>query len=395
MKILMLSSTFPFPPSRGGTEVRTFNLLKYLAKEHQVTIATQRHREVSDREIEAIAQIADHLVVFSLPDSPQNTGWTGKIYRFAQAWIRQTPPNVLHRYSAEMQAWIDANLSNYDVVTCEHSVNEIYIRSDETPHKIVNIHSSVYGWTRNQLAARASEYFWRDRLYLRLLRNYERQYCNKFDRLVVTTEDDCATLQEIGVTRPIAVIPNGVDLELFPYRAIDPVGHHLVFVGAMDASHNIDAMRFFVLEVFPQVRQRHPDATLAIVGARPAPNIQVLAAQSGVTVTGRVDSVVEWLHRSTVCVLPLRTGFGIKNKTLEAMAAGVPIVGSDRALEGLPSSIALRANRIDEYVEAIDRLFTQPDLRAHLSQQGRQLIEQAYTWEQVGRRYAEILRPLR
>ncbi|NEQ26149.1 MAG: glycosyltransferase, partial [Microcoleus sp. SIO2G3] len=282
---------------------------------------------------------------------------------------------------------INRNLADFDVVTCEHSVNEIYLRSSKI-RSIANIHSSVYGWTRDLLAAGSANHS--DRFYLPLLKRYEQRYCQKFDRIVVTTEDDRQTLQDIGVSKAIDVIPNGVDLELFPMRSHDPSNHLLVFVGAMDADHNIDAMRFFVLEVLPQVRQRYADAQLAIVGARPAPTVRSLSEHPGVTVTGKVESVVDWLHQATVCVLPLRIGFGIKNKTLEAMAAGIPIVGSDRALEGLAEA-GLRANRAAEYVAAIDRLFTDSDLRARLSQQGRRSIEQAYTWEQIGRRYAGVL----
>lgn len=385
----MLSSTFPFPPSRGGTEVRTFHLLKYLAQNYSVTIATQRHSQVSDRDIKSLQRYVDRLLIFPLPASPQNSSWTGKIDRFVQAWTKQTPPNVLHRYSAEMQDWINENLASFDVITCEHSVNEIYVRSVQV-RSIVNIHSSVYGWTRNQLAAGASLRPWRDRLYLPLLKNYEKRYCDKFDRIVVTTEDDRQTLQSIGVEKSIEVIPNGVDLALFPMRSHDPNNHQLVFVGAMDADHNIDAMRFFVLDVLPHVRDRFADVDLAIVGARPTEAVRSLATHPGVTVTGAVESVADWLHQATVCVLPLRVGFGIKNKTLEAMAAGVPIVGSDRALEGLPT-VGLRANRVEEYVSAIDRLFTQPDLRSQLSTQGRTCVEQSYTWEQIGRRYAALL----
>lgn len=406
MNILMLSSTFPYPPSRGGTEIRTFNLLKYLHHDHEITLVTQRHAGVSDDDIAALKTWVTQLIIFPLPDDGQRqnpvTRAVGKIQRFANSWIQGTPPNVLHRYSPAMQRWIDdwIQAGKCDVVTCEHSVNEIYIRPEfrQSVVTVVDVHSSVYGWTRNHLEMGASSYPLRDRLYLSLLYRYEKRYCQKFSQLVVTTEDDRQELRRFAPHQPIAVIPNGVDLELFPYRHTDPGGHSLVFVGAMDASHNIDAARFFALEVMPSLRQRYADATFSIVGARPVAEVLALKDCPGVIVTGKVDSMADYLHKSTVCVVPLRTGFGIKNKTLEAMAAGVPVVGSDRGLEGLAVDgadtplRALRANHPDHYVHEISRLFDDPELRLHLAQEGRSLVESTYTWEQAGHAYERVLR---
>lgn len=409
LRILMLSSTFPYPPTRGGTEVRTFHLLKFLAQQHAVTLVTQRHSQVSETDLEALRSIVSDLVVFSLPQEPRAVARPVKLkpakliasaLRVGHAWMRQTPPNVLHRYSPELQAWVDRAVASgkFDVITCEHSVNEIYIRPQfrQQIRTIVDVHSSVYAWTRNHLEMQAAEYPLRDRLYLPLLRRYEHRYCRKFSQIVVTTDDDRQEFRKLGATAPIQTIPNGVDLVQFPLRSVDPGGRTLVYLGAMDASHNIDAVRFFAIEILPRLQQRYPDTTFRIVGARPTPAVQELATRSGVVVTGQVDSMVQELHQATVCVIPLRTGFGIKNKTLEAMAAGVPVVGSDRALEGLKvdGSVpprAIRANQIDEYLQAIERLFADVPLRQQLSQAARSMVEQEFTWERAGKRYEQVL----
>jgi polysaccharide biosynthesis protein PslH len=149
--------------------------------------------------------------------------------------------------------------------------------------------------------------------------------------------------------------------------------------------------------VLPEIQRRYPDATFDIVGSHPAPEVLALQDKPGVNVTGRVPSMVDYLHQSTICIVSMRTGFGIKNKTLEAMAAGVPVVGSDRALEGLAVDSnniplrALRANHKDEYVTAICQLFENPQLRGELSQNARKYVETEFTWENAGRRYEEVL----
>ncbi|MDX2100684.1 MAG: glycosyltransferase family 4 protein [Leptolyngbyaceae cyanobacterium bins.59] len=400
MNILMLSSTFPYPPTRGGTQVRTFNLLKYLSERHSITLITQRSPDVTDQEVEALQDTVSKLMVFPRPTSV-SSGWINKLRRFGTSLAQATPQNVLHLYSPLIQAQVDQLVSQgeCEVITCEHSINEIYVRPpfQEKVRTVVNIHSSVYGSCRDQLASGTSENTLRDRINLPLLYRYEQRYTAKFSQLVVTTEEDRQQMQTFRPDGSIAVIPNGVDLERFPCRLGDPGGHRLVFVGAMDNVANIDAVRFLTLEIFPAVRQRYPDTELFLVGARPIPEIQAFNQQPGVTVTGQVPSMAEYLHRATICMVPMRTGYGIKNKTLEAMAAGVPVIASDRGLEGLAVDgpgvplRALRASTVEEYVTAIDRLFADPELRATLSLNGRSLIESDYTWETAGQRYEAAL----
>ena len=400
MKILMLSSTFPYPPSRGGTQVRTFNLLKYLSKKHSITLLVQKNQDVSETEISQLRQYVNELVVFPRP-IPSKNGFLGKVKRFAHFCLKTTPPNVLSIYSPQMQGWIDRAVAEneFKIVTCEHSVNQIYIRPQWQKQltTIANIHSSVYQTCKNQLETKTSENPWRDRLYLPLLRRYEASFINKFSRLIVTTKEDKKQFLALNSKIKISIVSNGVDLDIFPYRKVDPGGYDLIITGGMDYLVNIDAACFFSLKIFPLVRAKYPQTSLTIVGSQPDPAVLALAENPGITVTGRVPSMAKYLHRATVCIVPMRAGFGIKNKTLEAMAAGTPVVGSDRGLEGLevddsdvPLS-ALRANKIEEYISAISRLFESIQLRNQLSINARNLIEKKYTWNRVGLNYERAI----
>ena len=456
MKILMLSSTFPYPPSRGGTQVRTFNLLQYLSLRHNVILGTVRSPDVTDAQIDALRQQVAELAVFPNPQVPPQPplvkgGLTlhqgleegffppplnkgedffppplnkegteggfseiiGKFHRFGRFLLSGTPPNVLSSYSQAMQNWADelVTTGKCDAVTCEHSVNEIYVRPEwrQKVLTVANIHSSVWGTCREMLATGTSEKPLRDRLNLPLLARYEKRYCSKFTRIVATTSTDREQLLELLSPRvrvrgkqdffvpPIEVIPNGVDLVQFPYRSIDPGGHTLIFAGAMNNLPNIDAARFLSLQILPALQQRYPDATLTLVGASPVPSVLALGKLPGIQVVGRVQRVAEYLHQAAVCVVPMRIGFGIKNKTLEAMAAGTPVVASDRGLEGLvvdggpQPRRALRANKVHEYVEAITSLFENQQLRQDLSVSARSLVESQYTWDIIGRQYDRLL----
>jgi polysaccharide biosynthesis protein PslH len=392
----MICSTFPYPPTRGGTQGRTFNLLKTITRDRAVTLITQCGSDVTEEEIAQLRQYVKELVLFPRPSEAKG-GIAAKIQRFGQFIWQGTPPNVLFLYSQEIQQWIDKAVSEgkFDAITCEHSVNEVYIRPEwkNRLRTVINIHSSLYRTCKNQLETKTSDSEFRDRLYLPLLRRYEQQTIRKFSCAVVTTDEDERQMREFAPQTEVLLIPNGVDLETFPYRQADPGGHNLVFVGGLDYFVNIDAACFFSREVFPLLQQKYADATLTLVGSKPSPEVQALAKRPGIVVTGRVPSVAEYLHKATVAVIPLRTGFGMKFKTLESMAAGAPIVASDRGLEGIEVDTpnvplrALRANSPDEYLQTISRLFEDAQLRETLSRNGRDLIEKEYTWERLGKQY--------
>ena len=401
MKILMLSSIFPYPPTRGRKQLRTFHLLQYLSESHQVTLVTQRNETISDEEIEALENQVTELVIFPQEKASESTGIIEKAKRLGTFIQQGTPPEILKTYSTAIANWVKEAVKeeSFDVITCEDSTNEIYIDSKwrEQLGTVLNVHSSKYGIYKQQLETGDSENELKDQINLGVLRRYEQNYLSKFARIVTVTQKDKRLLKELEPESIIKVIPNGVDLAKFPRRVSNQGGQRIVFVGNMDRPANINAARFLALEIFPAVRERYPEATLELVGAKPVEEIQELNALPGIKVTGEVSSVVEYSHWATVCVVPMRQGFGLKNRTLEAMAMGVPVVGSDRALSGLEvdgASIplrAMRANTIEEYVYAIGRLFAEPKLREKLSENGRALVENQYTWKKVGQRYEQVL----
>ena len=140
--------------------MRTFNLLKYLHDRHDITVATQRQAVVTDAEVAELRQWVKDLKIFQMRAEPQSQGnlknLLSKGQRFISSAVKGTPPNVLHRYSSDMQAWIDEQVraGKCDVVTCEHSVNAIYIRPEfsSSVKTVVNVHSSVYGGESRSLA---------------------------------------------------------------------------------------------------------------------------------------------------------------------------------------------------------------------------------------------------
>jgi glycosyltransferase involved in cell wall biosynthesis len=398
MKILMISATFPYPPTKGGTHGRTFNLLQEVTKNNEITLITLKGEDVKEQEIEELKEYVKELKIFPCPNIETNS-ILGKITRFAQFLTKGTPPNVRYLYLKEIQDWIDEAVEKdeFDVITSEHSVNEIYIRPEwkGKVKTVLDIHSSVYRTVKNQLETNTSDNPFRDKLYLPLLRRYEKNTLQKFSQIVVTTDEDEQQMKDFAPTANINLIPNAVDLETFPYRNSDPCNHSLIFVGGLDYFVNIDGACFLAKEIFPKIQEKYPTATLTLVGSNPSQEVKALTKNPAITVTGRVPSVAEYLHKATIAVIPLRTGFGMKFKTLESMAAGIPVIASDRGLEGLQVEsplCALRANTIPEYIENISKLFEDVSLRQEISKNARLMIENQFTWKIAGKKYEQIFR---
>ena len=109
-----------------------------------------------------------------------------------------------------------------------------------------------------------------DPLYLSfLLQRYDRRYARKFSRIVVTTEDERQEFLKLSPDLDIQVWTNGVDFDLLPPRTVDAGGYKLIYVGAMDAFHNIDAAIFFAREILPKIQNQYANTTFTIAVITP------------------------------------------------------------------------------------------------------------------------------
>jgi sugar transferase (PEP-CTERM/EpsH1 system associated) len=180
---------------------------------------------------------------------------------------------------------------------------------------------------------------------------------------------------------------NGVDSAYFsPHHEFDSPypegGPVMVFTGAMDYWPNIDAVQWFAAEMLAAIRRRHPDARFYIVGARPSREVQALATQPGVVVTGTVPDVRPYLQHARLAVAPLRIARGIQNKVLEAMAMAKPVIVTPQALEGIKAEpgrdLMLGADAADFVRLACTAL---DELPVDMGRAARAQVEASYNWD--------------
>ena len=229
------------------------------------------------------------------------------------------------------------------------------------------------------------------RLRLPIVRRFESFMYRLYDRTVVIAEADQAMLQTLQPALSIDVIPNGVDLAYFQPRQIKRDAATLLFVGNYDYPPNQDAARLLVERLLPALRHESPRAKLQLVGVNPPEWLRAQACDH-IEVTGAAPDVTTYLARATVFVCPLRIGAGLKNKVLEALAMGIPVVATPLSVDGInviDGESAIVAP-VDRMAEATARLLRDDAARESLSRKGRALIEAEYSWTRTADSYERL-----
>ena len=217
-----------------------------------------------------------------------------------------------------------------------------------------------------------------------LLERSETEFLAACDVHTVTSERERVRLQARDPAAEIHVIPNGVDVQYFGAQEPDPgaARTNLVFAGSMDYSANVDAVVWFVNNMWPELRRQHPALSFTIVGRDPTPEVRALGGDQ-VNVTGTVADVRPYYSGALAAVVPLRIGSGTRLKILEAMAAGIPVISTRLGAEGLDledGTHLLLADSAAEMIAALGRLASSSELWLRLSRSGREVVSRCYDW---------------
>ena len=394
MRILWLCHFLPYPATGYGALQRTHHLLLRTAESHDVgVVALSGHGPTSPSLIdEASRYLAPKLAfIDASPVSPgefrrrratalvkaltgerpfhERSCWNAGTFESFSERVRRFRPHVVHFDTVHLAAYAAA-VAGYPLVLTHH-----------------NIESDV-------LAQRASVDSWSTRWFFRResrkVAALEARLASRAASNVVVSASDAAALRRIAPNADTVVVPNGVDTDFF--RADPPDRRRaasLVFVGSMAWYPNRMAMDWLATELWPALVADRPERRMTVVGRNPTPTLmRVAAADSRFAVTGFVPDMRPFVADASIYLCPIRIGGGTRLKILDALSMQRPVVSTQVGVSGLDledDRHYLRAETTDDFVRAVRRLESDPELAARLARVGREFVVERYAWAAVHR----------
>ncbi|MEJ0104245.1 MAG: glycosyltransferase [Bacteroidota bacterium] len=268
-------------------------------------------------------------------------------------------------YANNWQAWIKSHHDKFDFVLLNR------------PHISVKYMDFIRENTNAKIL-----YYGHDLHFIRMLTQYEVEnkkeileeaekwkkietsLFQKANLVLAPSEQEKKLIEELGVSTPVYVI-KPYTFDFIP----DPISdfskrNDILFIGGFTHIPNVDAVMWFVQQVWPQVRQKISGGKFIIVGSNVTPEIEALG-NDDINIPGFLSEAdLQKLYKKIkLVVVPLRYGAGVKGKTVEAMYNGIPLVTTSFGLEGLPGTTTFihPRNNSNEFADEVIRLYNAPD----------------------------------
>lgn len=388
MRVLFLTSEFPYPPF-AGAPLRNFGLIEGLAGKHEIWLLSFRSEFGVQPEQTPLHDLCGQIETIAPPQRTRMdrvrdlmTGSADIARRFyhpafsnqLRTWLQTTHFDLIQIENLEMAVYLPEIRALqpdtpvvYDAHNAESALQQRIYETDK--QSILHLPAALYSL-----------------IQARRIGQMETSVCQQVDHVVAVSDTDGELLQSVCAGTPVTVVPNGISAHLYQQPSTQPAElQHpaLVFTGKMDYRPNVDAVLWFAEEVLPLIRQDLPDAHFYIVGQSPHSRLDVLRGQAGITLTGFVPAVLPYLQAASTFVVPLRMGSGTRLKVLEAMAVGSPIVSTTIGAQGLSITDGeelILADTAREFARAVVRLQRHPEHMHTMGVKAKAFVEANYDW---------------
>ena len=383
----MITPYLPYPLYSGG-QIRTYNLLKNLAKSHEITLFAFVKEVVPDH-IKELEKFCKKIEVFK-----RRKAWS--IVNILVSGFSFYPFLVAIYYSLSLRKRIEEELSKkkYDLIHAETFYVMPNIPQTKVPILLVEqtIEYLVYAHFLETLHLKV----FKPLLALDIfkLKFWEKFYWKRADKVVAMSASDKNKMRKLVPNLSVEIIPNGVDSSFFS-KVKQKKGKSAVilFVGNFSWLQNREAVYFLIEKIWPNVKNKIKDAQLLIVGRNPSEGIRNLVQNFKVQLESSVDDIRDVYAKSDVMIAPIFGPGGTRYKILEAMASSLPVVTTEMGAEGLPvkhREHILIANEQNTLTEQTVKLLRDKKLRDRISENARLLVQKEFDWRKISEKLDKL-----
>jgi sugar transferase (PEP-CTERM/EpsH1 system associated) len=373
MRVLVLAQRLPYAPNRGD-RLRVYHSVRQIAAHARVDVAALVHDNEEASHAGDLGGIAEHVITARVPR-------VRRAVRAAASLAARTPlTHALLDSPALVPALtrlVRQHRPDVTLAFCS-SMARFAMASplSDIPCVVDMIDADSAKWaTLGEVGSMPLRWIYRREA--RLLGAFEVTAMQRAFSTLVVNEKERTALLALAPGSRVQVMENGVDLDSFTPPDPPLESASVVFCGVMNYSPNEAGAVWLANRVWPLVRSVRPDARLQIVGSTPSPQVRALASETtGVTVTGAVPDVRQYLWDAAVAVAPLQVARGVQNKVLEAVAAGLPCVVTQAVADGLPPEVAAAcqvSGDAAQFAAAIGRLLALPPAQRRAMASGTDL----------------------
>ena len=386
MKILWVKAGGLVPPDTGG-KIRSYNILRELARQHSVTFFSFYAAHDNDAHPD-LRTIFDRVICVPLYlPAPKSAA---EMMEYGCRLLSPQPYGITKYCRSNVRRELLALLKQetYDVILCDFVIAAGVIPWDWPTPKVLfthNVEAAIwrrhYDVATNPIWKAISWWEWRR------METAERRYLRLADRVLTVSETDRDAFVSFLNPGKITVIPTGVDVDYFQPMPVEENANSLVFTGSMDWLPNEDAILYFADAILPLIKRQCPNVSLEVVGRSPSRKLQALAErEESVRLTGWVEDIRPFVALGSICIVPLRIGGGTRLKIFEAMAMSKAIVSTSVGAEGLPvqnGENILLADAPGDFADSVVSLLRDPNQRKLLGTAARALVQEKYSWPKV------------
>lgn len=384
MKVLFLSTWFPYPPD-NGSKIRSNYLLHALAETHEVSLVAFD----PDRSTEPVS--SDNVTTRPVHADPF------RYVRLPQVAKYVSPVPVAFWGISEMESAVQPlHGEQWDAVVAVQAPVARYALEFGGIPRVLDVDTALSYQLRERYQEQPT-HAGRLRAWISWYKayRYERVLFRQFQACALVSPIEVGSLEAMVSGRSnVVVIPNGVDCRRNRPGLEGVTDDTLVYNGALTYSANYDAMRWFLAEIYPLIKARVPNVSMSITGSTRGVDLTGLALDLSVRLTGHVDDVRVPVAQAAVCVVPIRKGGGTRLKILEAMALATPVVATSKGAEGLDvidGEHLLVGDTPEAFAVAVLRVMKDRALRKRLSRNARSLVERQYDWEMIGAQFVALV----